>query len=107
MKKILIVCLLILSMFTLAAQRKASEYESEFVTLEPGTFEVFEHGLGKPPRVVYVWVKEMFLGTEDIETVRPWTELLDHPLYIQDTTAQTITLFNTGDMAYTVQVYAK
>lgn len=108
LKKLSLILILVL-IFILTGWKAAPRprYVSAWVTIPPGQTFVFEHGLKGRPLLVQVWVAVPLLGQEDLEDVRPWTELPEHPLFVADVTAAVVMVENHGDIAWTVQVVAE
>lgn len=105
LKKLSLILILVL-IFILTGWKAAppSRYVSSWVTLQPGQAFVFEHGLKGRPLLLQVWVT---VPLEDLEDVRPWTELPEHPVFVAEVTTLVITVENHGDIPWTVQVVAE
>jgi len=94
--------------FSMGMSKKGapSEYESGWLTIAPGEILVIAHPLEITPRLIAVNTKLTY-GPEDIESVRPHTELPNHPLFISDMTPQSVIIQNQGEDAYTLKIYVR
>lgn len=86
--------------------RPPLRYESEFVTLQPYQAQLFAHGFGKVPAYVYVWVQFPTLILEDIGDLRPWTEVPNHLIQIEDVESDFITIRNNDQQVWVLRVVA-
>lgn len=105
--KFIILCL-IAALFIGGMAKKPTRFQSAWMEIGPGETLVVAHPLGVQPAFISVLVKQVFMGAEtaaqDIETIRPHTELADHPLYIQDMSPNTIEIVNFSQESYIIQV---
>lgn len=99
---------LILSGFSKAPPTPAA-FQSAWLTIGPGEMITVPHDLAKQPAFYSVMVKQLVLNAEgrEVETIRPHTELSDHPLIIHNISPKALDLYNASDQVYLVQINLK